>query len=345
MLDGVRLKLGGLTASVTLRYPSMRSLTRIVAFLAFCCIPSLHAQAPPAPSPDAALPFTLKQLGHGIYAAIDNPKGESGANAGFIVGDDGVAVVDTFENAPAAQALLGEIRMVTKLPIKFVINTHYHLDHVAGNAVFAKEGAVIIAHRNVPAWIHTENLKFFGKNITPDQKSQVESLVAPNMLYDSSTELRLGSVALRVQFFPGHTGGDSIVIVQQDKSAAVFCGDLFWRQTLPNLIDASTLPWTESLSTFTKFSAESPMIFVPGHGDPGNVSDVAAFRGYLSDLREWVSTAKKDGKSGAALVDAVLPQLKQKYGSWQLFEYFSKRNIADVEAELNGTKRIPAAQP
>ena len=165
------------------------------------------------------------------------------------------------------------------------------------------------------------------------------------MLFDSSTELRLGSVALRVEFFPGHTGGDSIVVLQQDKSAVVFCGDLFWRQTLPNLIDASTLPWMETLSTFTKFSAESPIAFIPGHGDPGNASDVAAFRGYLSDLREWVSGAKKDGKTGAALVDAVLPQLKQKYGTWQLFEYFAKRNIADVEAELNGTKRIPSAQP
>jgi cyclase len=319
--------------------------TAILALALFLCVsaPALHAQAPPAP--DAALPFTLKQLGHGIYAAIDNPKGESGANAGFIVGDDGVAVVDTFENAPAAQALLGEIRMVTKLPIKFVINTHYHLDHVAGNAVFAKEGAVILAHRNVPAWIHTENLKFFGKNITSEQKSEVENLAAPNMLYDSSTELRLGSVALRVEFFPGHTGGDSVVVVQQDKSALVFCGDLFWRQTLPNLIDASTLPWMETLSTLTKFSAESPIIFVPGHGDPGNASDVAAFRGYLSDLREWVIAAKKEGKTGATLVDAVLPQLKQEYGSWQLFEYFAKRNIADLESELNGTKHVPTTQP
>jgi len=323
----------------------MRTLILLLAVLVCGKSPAVHGQAAPAPKPDAALPFTLKPLGHGIYAAIDNPKGEAGANAGFVVGDDGVAVIDTFENAPAAQALLGEIRMVTKLPIRFVVNTHYHLDHVAGNAVFAKEGAVIVAHRNVPAWIHTENLKFFGKNITPEQKSQVENLATPNMLFDSSTELRLGSVALRVEFFPGHTGGDSIVVVQQDKSAVVFCGDLFWRQTLPNLIDASTLPWMETLSTFTRFSAESPIVFIPGHGDPGNASDVAAFRGYLSDLREWVSGAKKDGKTGAALVDAVLPQLKQKYGTWQLFEYFAKRNIADVEAELNGTKRIPSAQP
>jgi len=321
----------------------MRTPILGLIFYLSSCVTALYAQAPPAP--DAALPFTLKQLGHGIYAAIDNPKGESGANAGFVIGDDGVVVIDTFENAPAAQAFLGEIRMVTKLPIKFVINTHYHLDHVAGNAVFAKEGAVIVAHRNVPAWIHTENLKFFGKNITPEQKSRVESLAAPNMLFDSSTELRLGSAALRVAFFPGHTGGDSVVIVQPEKPAVVFCGDLFWRQTLPNLIDASTLPWIESLSAFTKFSAESPIVFVPGHGDPGNASDLVAFRGYLSDLREWVSAARKEGKSGTALVDAVLPQLKQKYGSWQLFEYFAKRNIADVEAELNGAKHVPSAQP
>ena len=312
-------------------------------FLFFGCISVLAAQTPLPPKADAALPFTLKPLGHGVYAAIDNPKGESGANAGFVVGDEAVAVIDTFEHESAARALLGEIRMITKLPIKFVVNTHYHLDHVAGNAVFAKEGAVIVAHRNVPSWIHTENLKFFGKNITLEQKSEVENLAAPNMLYDSSTELRLGSVSLRVEYFPGHTGGDSIVMVQ-DKSPVVFCGDLFWNRTLPNLIDASTLPWLETLSTFTKLSEETPAQFVPGHGEPGNATDVVNFRGYLSDLREWVTAAKKEGKSGSAVVDAVLPQLKEKYGSWQLFDYFSKRNIGDVEAELNGNKRIPAAQ-
>jgi glyoxylase-like metal-dependent hydrolase (beta-lactamase superfamily II) len=70
----------------------------------------------------------------------------------------------------------------------------------------------------------------------------VENLAAPTMLYDSETELHLGSLALHVQYFPGHTGGDSIVIVQQEKSAVIFCGDLFWNHTIPNLIDASTLP-------------------------------------------------------------------------------------------------------
>jgi cyclase len=319
----------------------MRALT-LFGFFLFAT--AAAAQVAPAPKPDAALPFTLKPLGHGMYAAIDDAKGDSGANAGFIVGDNGVAVVDTFENEPAAQALLGEIRMVTKLPIKFVVNTHYHLDHVAGNNVFAKEGAVIVAHRNVPAWIHTENLKFFGKDIKPEQKVEIENIAAPNTLYDSETELRLGSISLRVEFFPGHTGGDSIVVIQQEKTPVIFCGDLFWNHTLPNLIDASTGPWLETLSTFSKFAAVSPIQFIPGHGDPGNAADVAAFRGYLSDLRDWVSSARKDGKTGASLVEAVLPQLKQKYGAWHLFDYFAKRNIADVEAELAGTKKIPTAQ-
>jgi glyoxylase-like metal-dependent hydrolase (beta-lactamase superfamily II) len=323
----------------TLGLLTMRILT--LPFIVLCCLPSLQAQIAPAPTAGSALPFTLKPLGHGVYAAIDNAKGEAGANAGFVIGDDGVAVVDSFDNPPAAQALLGEIRTITKLPIKFVINTHYHLDHVAGNAIFAKEGAVIVAHRNVPSWIHTENLKFFGKEIKPEQKSMIEHLAAPNVLYDSTMELRLGGVSLRVEFFPGHTGGDSLVIVQQEKSAVVFTGDLFWRQTLPNLIDASTLPWMETLSTLSKFSAETPIIFVPGHGDPGVATDVTAFRGYLSDLRDWVGSAKKDGKSSTALLEAVLPQVKQKYGAWQFFDYFAKRNIADVEAELNGSKRVP----
>ena len=317
---------------------SMRNV--LLLLLVVLGVTPASAQTPP--SAGASLPFTLKPLGHGIYAAIDNSKGEAGANAGFVIGDEAVVVVDTFENAAAAQALLGEIRMLTKLPIKFVVNTHYHLDHVAGNAVFAKEGAAIVAHHNVPAWIHTENLKFFGKDIKPEQKSVVESLSTPDVLYDSSIELRVGPTPIRVEYFPGHTGGDSVVIVQQDKSTVVFCGDLFWRQTLPNLIDASTLPWLETLSTLSKVSAESPVTFVPGHGDPGTSAEVTAFRAYLSDLREWVGAAKKEGKSGASLADAVLAQVKQKYGSWQFFDYFARRNIADVEAELNGSKRVPS---
>src|SRR5262245_44837630 len=103
------------------------------------------AKQPPEP------PFALKQIGANIWAALDNSKATNpaSANAGFVIGDDSVVVIDTFFSEDAARQLLAQIQQLTKLPVKYVVNTHYHIDHVAGNGVFAKTGAVVIAQRNV----------------------------------------------------------------------------------------------------------------------------------------------------------------------------------------------------
>jgi glyoxylase-like metal-dependent hydrolase (beta-lactamase superfamily II) len=100
-------------------------------------------------------PFALKQIGPNAWAAIDNPRAAepAGANAGFVIGDEAVAVIDTFWSVEASRQLLAEIRTRTKLPVRFVINTHYHLDHVAGNGIFADAGALIVAQHNVRGWI------------------------------------------------------------------------------------------------------------------------------------------------------------------------------------------------
>jgi len=288
-------------------------------------------------SAQTPLPFTMKPLGHNVYAAIDDAKGTSGANAGFVIGDDGVAVIDTFENEAAAKALLAEIHKLTPLPIKFVINTHYHLDHVAGNKAFHDAGAVIIAHRNVPAWIHTENLKFFGKNIKPEQKAEVESLYSPDVTYGTTLQLHLGSREIDVRFYLGHTGGDSVVLIPD--SNVTFCGDLFWHDTLPNLIDATTSAWTETLA---QLSAAYPQYtFVPGHGDVGKAADVTAFRGYLADLHAIVAPQAGTAKTDDELLAAVMPQLTEKYGKWNYFKYFAKRNVLDMAAEIRGSKKVP----
>ncbi|MGB7280904.1 MAG: MBL fold metallo-hydrolase [Candidatus Acidiferrum sp.] len=301
-------------------------------FAIFAC-PN-HAQDKPA---DDSLLFTLKPLGNNVYAAIDKPKSSAGSNAGFVIGDDGVAVIDTFEDAKAAEQLLAEIQKLTKLPVKFVINTHYHLDHVSGNGVFAQAGAVIVAQKNVRAWIHPENLKFFGANIKPEQKAWIDGLVAPSVGYDSSIDLYLGSRKILVRSYPGHTGGDSVVIIPD--AQVVFTGDLFWKKTLPNLIDASTDKWIE---TDTKLAAEWPKAtFVSGHGDVGAADDVLDFRGYLTNLRAVLAQPVKDGFMGDALVNVVLPGLKEKYGDWNYFDYFARRNILDTAKELRGDKQVP----
>jgi cyclase len=293
---------------------------------------ALHAQAADSPN------FTLAPLGNGVWAAIAKDGGKAGGNAGFVVGDNGVAVIDTFEDPAAAEELLVAIRGITKLPVKFVVNTHYHFDHVNGNDVFAAAGATVFAHRNVSAWIRTENVRLFGEHISPAIKARIESLPLPDVTYDDGVDLHLGRT-LEVRFFPGHTGGDSIVIVSG--AGVVFCGDLLWKDHFPNLIDATTDKWITTLGAFQeKFGSYK---LVPGHGGVARPEDVTAFKEYLTDLREAVKRAQADGKSGDALVAAVQPDLLSEYGKWGWSNSFARANILQTADELAGKKRIPQA--
>lgn len=285
--------------------------------------------------------FIIKRIGEGVYAAMGGDDDPAENNAGFIVGSNGVVVVDTFEDVAPARDLLTAIRKITNLPIRFVINTHYHLDHVGGNAVFAEAGATILAHRNVRSWERTENLKFFGADPRPEKRAYVEAFVLPDMVYTDSVDIYLGSRLIQVRYLLGHTGGDSVVIVPSGKDYTtdiVFAGDIIWQKHLPNLIDASTATWIETLD---KLSTErGTAIFIPGHGNLATSDDVRDFRKYLETLRKEIAKAQSGGKSGPQLIEAVLPVLKDTYGKWGFFDYFVKRNIEHTAAELKGKKRI-----
>jgi len=303
---------------------------------AFACL-LLSLAAGPAWTEEAKPYFTLHQLAPGVWAAVTLPGSHAGGNTGFVVGADAVAVIDTFQTPAAAEALLAAIRKTTPLPVRYVIDTHYHLDHVAGNNVFARAGAVVMAQENVRTWERSENLKFFGDKITPEQKQMVGSLGLPALVYRDGVQLDLGGRTLLVQVMPGHTGGDSVVIVPD--AAVVFTGDLFWDHTLPNLIDADT---AQQIATNDAFLKDYPKAtFVPGHGEVGHADEVHAFRDYLAALRQAVAEARKAGKSGQGLTDAVLPGLKHHYGDWDYFDYFAVHNIEQTEAELAGTKKRP----
>lgn len=286
-------------------------------------------------------PYNLKDLGHGVWVAIDNPAAkadQAGSNAGFVIGSDSVLVVDTFENTAAAKRLLDDIREKTRLPVRYVVNTHYHLDHVAGNATFAQAGAIVMAQDNVRAWERTENLKFFGAKITPKQRASVEELYLPDVTYTQGATAYIGlSRGLTLQAMPGHTGGDSVVYDAEDN--VVFCGDLFWNHTLPNLIDASTKPWIDTLNMLlSKYPSAK---FVPGHGAKvGDAADLQAFRDYLVFLRQSITKAQAGGASSDTVLKEVLPQLSAKYGDWAFFD-FAKPDIQQTDAELRGNKRLP----
>jgi glyoxylase-like metal-dependent hydrolase (beta-lactamase superfamily II) len=279
----------------------------------------------------------LKQLAPNVWAAVADIASASG-NSGFVISDDGVLVIDSLGNAEAARQLLADIRKLTTIPIKYVVNTHHHFDHTAGNQVFVDAGAVVLAQKNVRTWILAEKLRQKTRNDPPELKAIIEGVVPPSVLYDGGAELYLGSRHIQLRSYPGHTGGDSVVVIPD--ANVVFCGDLFWQKTFPNLVDATTSAWIETLSTLEK--TQSKATLVPGHGDPGTVAEMATFREYLQTVRTAVEGGQEQGKAGDALVETVLPMVNQKYRGWN-YSDLAKSNILDVSAELNGTKLLPKA--
>jgi glyoxylase-like metal-dependent hydrolase (beta-lactamase superfamily II) len=281
--------------------------------------------------------FTMVPAGEGVFAAIAKEGDRASlGNAGFVIGSEAVLVVDAFARPEAAEELLAEIRRKTSLPVRWVVNTHYHLDHVGGDAVFARAGAVIVAHENVRAWVRTENLKW-RKEITPEDREMLSRLALPDITHRDGLTIWLGDRKAEVLALPGHTGGDSAVFVPG--ADVYFGGDLIWKNTIPNLIDASTGQWVDTLNGILQ--KHGTAAFVPGHGDLARALDVRFFRDYLSGLRLSVARALSEGKSGAALVDLLLPLQKSRYGNWRWFGDFAVRNIELTEAELKGEKKLP----
>lgn len=293
-----------------------------------------------ASAPDTALPFVLRQVGPGVYAAIDSPSGKSGSNAGFVIGDDGVLVIDSFFNPDAARALVSEIRKLTPKPIRYVVNTHYHVDHVGGDNVLRDAGAIIIAHRNERAWVRTDNLHLFGDRLTPERKAMVETLALPDVTTTRGLTIWLGSREILIRPALGHTGGDLMVSVPDAK--VLFCGDILWRHVSPNIIDGNVAEWIKTTEGLTNAEDAAETAFVPGHGNVAAVKDVTEFAAYLRDLRALVQAERASGITGDALIKAALPKFSKQHGDWGAFSYFAPLELGFMDQELAGTKRVPA---
>jgi glyoxylase-like metal-dependent hydrolase (beta-lactamase superfamily II) len=302
-------------------------------------IAAMLAVAGPAAAQDSPLPFTLKQLAPGVYAAIDGPEHKAGSNAGFVIGDDGVLVVDALFTPDAARALVAEIRRLTPKPIRYVVNTHYHADHSGGDQVLRDAGAIIIAHRNVRSWVRTNNIALFGDRITPELKSRIEALPLPDLTTDKDLTIWLGSRKIEVRTVLGHTGGDLIVAVPD--AHVLFTGDMLWRKVAPNLIDGSVAQWAATDAAFAVLPDAAKTTFVPGHGDVANLQDVHDFRGYLLDLKRLVTEGRLAGLKDDALVEAVAPKLKARHPDWSISDRAAANEIRYMAEELAGTKRRP----
>ncbi|MBR0551097.1 MBL fold metallo-hydrolase [Stakelama marina] len=317
--------------------PLRTALATAAAAVTLASAPLSAADAP------APLPFTLKQVGPGVYAAIDGPKGKSGSNAGFVIGDDGVLVIDSFFHPDATKRLVEQIRKLTPKPIRYVVDTHYHIDHVGGDAVLRQAGATIIAHRNERAWVRTDNQHLLGDRLTPALKATIEKLPLPDITTRHRMTVWLGSRKVVIEPALGHTGGDLMVSVPD--ANVLFCGDILWNHVSPNIIDGNVTDWIATTDRLRTAPDAGTITFVPGHGDIATASDIAAFEGYLTDLKTLVGRERSAGLSGQALVDAAMPAFRKKYADWPAFSYFAPLQLKFMDQELSGTKRVPKPVP
>jgi cyclase len=328
----------------------------------------LTALAVPGASPlarqDASSDFKIVNVGEGIYAAIGTPGGLAGSNASFVIGDSGVLVFDTFLTPKAAEELVAAIKSQTQQPIKYVVNSHYHIDHTGGNQVFSAMGIPIIAQSNVRDWVVTKNRKNFlaadklkkqhddltkALADTPadqkDRRQQIErglkqtdalmgiDLTPPSFTYDTGMlHVYLGKREVALVTLPGHTGGDTLAFIPD--ANVVLTGDMGWTHSLPNLIDATVVDWVQSLDKMLAHHPEAK--FVPGHGEVGTAVEIRAFRDYLDDLRNRVKAAVDSGLT----LDQAKEQLKlpERFKGFN-GQGFVKPNIQDMYNELKGTKQ------
>ena len=307
-------------------------LRSLIAFF----LVAISSSAAPAQAP---LPFVLKEVGPGVYAAIDGPEHKAGSNAGFVIGDDGVLVVDALFNEEAARALVGEIRRITPKPIRYLVNTHYHADHTGGDAVLRQAGAVIVAHKNVRGWVRANNVNLFGDRITPELKARIESLPLPDVTTDKDLAIWLGARKVVVRTVLGHTGGDLTVAVPD--AHVLFTGDMLWRKVPPNLIDGSVKEWLASDAAFAAIPDAAQTTYVPGHGDLASVADVRDFRAYLIDLRRLVGDGRKTGLKDDSLVQSVAPKMRGLHPDWTISDRAIAFEVKYMNAELAGTKKRP----
>jgi quinoprotein relay system zinc metallohydrolase 2 len=251
------------------------------------------------------------------------------ANVGFIIGEDAVAVIDTGGSLREGAALLAAVRARTAKPIRYVINTHGHPDHVFGNGAFVAEGTSFVGHSKLPQALATRGPYYLDnfRRIMGSELIDPVRIVSPTVLVTDTLTLDLGSRRLTLRAWPaGHSDSDLTVFDETTKT--LFAGDLVFFRHIP-VVDGSIRGWLGILGELEKIPAQR---VVPGHGPvsewPAALSDE---RHYLMALLADVRASNKKGETIRAAADKAAASERPH---WDLFDDYNARNATAAFSEI-----------
>ncbi len=214
------------------------------------------------------------------------------SNAGFVVTPQGVVVVDALGAPALAEELIAAIRQVTPLPIRYVIVTHYHADHVYGLQAFQALGATVIAQAGGRAYLNSDTAQLRLVASRDELFPWVDEhtrLVPADRWLQADTVLELGGEVFHLQHAgPAHTPEDLVVFAEH--AGVLFAGDLVFRGRIPFVGQADSRQWIAALGRLIDLQ---PHTVVPGHGPVSTepVADLRLTRDYLVHLRQTMAEA------------------------------------------------------
>ncbi len=305
----------------------LRRVSGFAALLVWLVFAPLPATAEP--------PFRLDEIAPGVYAhqgetSLMTRENFGGiANLGAIVGDEAVAVVDTGGSLLQGKAFLAALRQKTPKPIRYVVNTHAHPDHVFGNGAFVGPGVTFVGHKNLPRALATRGEHYLAafRRIMGDALEGA-IIVPPTLTVTDETTLDLGGRKLVLQAWrTAHSEADLTVL--DPTSGTLFAGDLLFLQHVP-VVDGSLLGFLDVADKLAAMRAER---VVAGHGPMVAPWPQAleAQRAYLTRLTADLRAAIRKGETvGAAARSAA----QEERGNWRLFDDYNPRNATAGFAEL-----------